>query len=168
MSDGYVKNLKRGIVLVFIANLINLIISLMNGFILPKYLSVETYASIKTYQLYGNYIGVLVLGYADGLYLKYGGMKMRSIPDNEINICRTNLLLFQGLLTIVFVTIGWYIDDKVLLITALTIIPVNVASAFKNILQATGEFKAYSRIMNYSSVLTFIVTIILLFIVRTD
>ena len=168
MSDGYVKNLKRGIVLVFIANLINLIISLMNGFILPKYLSVETYASIKTYQLYGNYIGVLVLGYADGLYLKYGGMKMRSIPDNEINICRTNLLMFQGLLTIVFVTIGWYIDDKVLLITALTIIPVNVASAFKNILQATGEFKAYSRIMNYSSVLTFIVTIILLFIVRTD
>lgn len=96
MSDSYVKNLQRGIVLVFIANLINLIISLMNGFILPKYLSVETYASIRTYQLYGNYIGVLALGYADGLYLKYGGMKMCGIPNDEINICRTNLLIFQG------------------------------------------------------------------------
>lgn len=168
MSDSYVKKLQRGIVLVFIANLINLIISLMNGFILPKYLSVETYASIKTYQLYGNYIGVLALGYADGLYLKYGGMKMRGIPNDEINICRTNLLIFQGIITIIFVSIGWCINDIILMITSLTIIPVNVAAAFKNILQATGEFKVYSRIMNYSSVLTFVVTIILLFIVRTD
>lgn len=168
MSENYTENLKKGIVLVFIANLINLIISLMNGFILPKYLSVETYASIKTYQLYANYIGVLAFGYADGLYLKYGGVKIHSIPNDEINICRTNLLLFQGIMTILVVLIGWLVNDIVLIITALTIIPVNVAAAFKNILQATGEFKSYSRIMNYSSILTFVATMILLFGIRTD
>lgn len=168
MSENYTENLKKGIVLVFIANLINLIISLMNGFILPKYLSVETYASIKTYHLYANYIGVLALGYADGLYLKYGGVKMRNIPNDEINISRTNLLLFQGIMTIIVALIGWLVNDTVLIITALTVIPVNVAAAFKNILQATGEFKSYSRIMNYSSILTFVATMILLFGIRTD
>ena len=168
MSENYNENLKKGIVLVFVANLINLIISLMNGFILPKYLSVETYASIKTYQLYANYIGVLALGYADGLYLKYGGVKMRNIPNSEVNISRTNMFLLQSIMTIAFALIGYFVHDKVLIITALTIIPVNIAATFKNILQATGEFKAYSRIMNYGSVLTFVATMILLFVVKTD
>lgn len=72
MSENGTDKLKKGLVLVFIANAINLCISLINGFVLPKYLSVETYADIKTYQLYSNYIGVLALGYCDGLYLKYG------------------------------------------------------------------------------------------------
>jgi O-antigen/teichoic acid export membrane protein len=168
MSENYNENLKKGIVLVFIANLINLVISLMNGFILPKYLSVETYASIKTYQLYANYIGVLALGYADGLYLKYGGVKMRSIPNREVNISRTNMFLLQSIMTIAFALIGYFVHDKVLIITALTIIPVNIAATFKNILQATGEFKAYSRIMNYGSILTFAATMFLLFVIKTD
>lgn len=168
MAENYAKNLKKGIVLVFFANLVNLIISLISGFILPKYLSVETYADIKTYQLYTNYIGVLAFGYADGLYLKYGGLKISDLPNDEINICRTNLFIFQGLMTMIFVIVGWLINDKVLLITALTIIPVNITAAFKNILQAIGEFKVYSRIMNYSSILTFVATMILLFAIQTD
>lgn len=154
--------------MVFIANLINLGISLINGFILPKYLSVDTYASIKTYQLYANYIGVLALGYTDGLYLKYGGVKMKDIPNSEINVCRTNLFLFQGIISVAFVVIGCFINDKVLIITTITIIPVNIAAAFKNILQATGEFRIYSKIMNYGAILTFLVTMVLLFILHTE
>ena len=48
MADKGSENLKKGIILVFMANLINLVISLLNGFILPKYLAVDTYADIKT------------------------------------------------------------------------------------------------------------------------
>lgn len=166
--DNYRDNLKKGIVLIFIANIINLVISLMNGFILPKHLSIDTYAGIKTYQLYANYIGVLTLGYADGLYLKYGGLKMREISNCEINVCRTNLFFFQGVMTIIFATMGYFIGDVVLAITALTIVPVNIAAAFKNILQATGEFRAYSRIMNYGSILTLVVTMILLFVFHAE
>ena len=39
--------LKKGIMYVFIANIINLVISLITGFVLPKLLSIETYANIK-------------------------------------------------------------------------------------------------------------------------
>ena len=168
MSDRINDNLKKGIVLVFIANLINLIISLMNGFILPKYLSVETYASIKTYQLYANYIGVLTIGYADGLYLKYGGARIGDIPNREINVCRTNTFILQAIMTVAFVIVGIIIQDHVLIITALSIIPVNIAATFKSILQATGEFRSYSRIMNFGSIFTFAMTIFLLFVIKTD
>ena len=167
-KNDYSENLKKGIVLVFAANLINLVISLVNGFVLPRYLSIETYADIKTYQLYSNYIGVLALGYADGLYLKYGGINLHNVPNNDINICRTNLLISQGIMCVLFTIIGFIIHDKIFLVAALTIVPVNIASAFKNILQATGEFKSYSRILNYTSILTFIGTMFLLFVVSID
>lgn len=168
MAGNSSDNLKKGIVLVFAANLINLMISLVNGFILPKYLSVDTYAGIKTYQLYGNYIGVLVLGYSDGLYLKYGGKQINSIPNKEINVCRSNLIVFQGIMMLIFAVLGFISQDYILMIASLTLIPVNIAATFKSILQATGEFKAYSGIMNYTSILTFLGTMTLLFIFKID
>lgn len=168
MSNQYSNNLKKGILLVFFANFINLIISLINGFILPKYLSIDIYASIKTYQLYSIYIGILALGYSDGLYLKFGGARISDITDLEINICRTNLLLFQGAMSVIVIAIGLIIHDKLLVIAAFTVIPVNIATTFKNILQATGEFKAYSSIMNYTSLITFFGMMILLFVVRIN
>ncbi|WP_036609247.1 hypothetical protein [Oribacterium sp. P6A1] len=161
-------NLKRGIALVFIANAINLCISLINGFVLPKYLSVESFADIKTYHLYANYIGVLALGYPDGLYLQYGGKKISDVGSNGFNECRSNLIVLQTIITVIGVVFGWVTGNSILLVTAISIIPVNLVSSYKNIYQATGEFKSYSRILNYTSILVFVGTMILLFIKRTD
>lgn len=67
------QNYEKGILIVLCANLINMFISLVTNFILPRYLSIEAYATIKTFQLYVSYIGLFHLGYSDGLYLRYGG-----------------------------------------------------------------------------------------------
>lgn len=161
-------NLKRGIAVVFIANAINLCISLINGFVLPKYLSVESYADIKTYHLYANYIGVLALGYSDGLYLLYGGKRITDVGSDGFNVCRSNLVVLQVMMTVIGVTFGLATGNYILLVTATSILPVNLVSAYKNIFQATGEFKSYSRILNYTSFFVFVGSMILLFGVRTD
>ena len=44
------KSLKRGMISVFIANLVSLVFSLLTNFILPRFLSVDSYSGIKTYQ----------------------------------------------------------------------------------------------------------------------
>ena len=162
------ENLKRGILLVFVANAINLCISLVNGFVLPKYLSIEAYADIKTYHLYANYIGVLVFGYSDGLYLTCGGKSMADIGAGGLNTCRSNLLLFQGIITAFGLAAGLITGDYILLITATSILPVNVVATYKSIFQATGEFGLYSRILNYTSILNFAGAMVLLFGFRTD
>lgn len=167
-SNSASDNLKKGIILVFLANAINLVISLVNGFVLPKYLSVETYADIKTYQLYANYIAVLVLGYSDGLYLSYGGKRFTDLGHNAINTCRSNLLLFQGTVSAIMIGIACFLGNKILLVTAISIIPVNIAATYKSIFQATGEFKSYSKILNYTSILTFVGSMVLLFIFKSD
>ena len=162
------ENLKRGIALVFIANAINLCISLVNGFVMPKYLSLEAYADIKTYHLYANYIGVLALGYSDGLYLLYGGRKISEVGTAGINTCRSNLILLQSFMTVLGILSGLATGNYILLITATSILPVNLVSAYKNIFQATGEFGAYSRILNYTSIMVFAGSMVLLFGFRTD
>ena len=65
MEQKNASKIKKGMLLIFGANIINLIISAINTFVLPKYLSVETYAATRTYYLYVSYTGILALGYAD-------------------------------------------------------------------------------------------------------
>lgn len=83
----------KGILQVILANVVNLIISVGNGFLLPKFLSVESYAALKTFLLYTSYIGVLHFGYVDGIYMKYGGREISAINieefTNEKEFCLT-------------------------------------------------------------------------------
>lgn len=65
--------MKQGMFWILIANIINFVINIINSFVLPKFLSVDIYVDIKTYTLYIGYAGFLSLGFADGMYLKYGG-----------------------------------------------------------------------------------------------
>ena len=53
-------NLKKGIFSVFSANVINMIFKVLTSLLLPKYLSIDAYAQIKTYELYLNYVGFLL------------------------------------------------------------------------------------------------------------
>ena len=55
------------------SNLISLVISMIVTFIVPKQLGVENYGYFQLYMLYANFTGFLHLGWADGLFLRYGG-----------------------------------------------------------------------------------------------
>ena len=82
--------MQKGIVAVLIANLVNVAFSLATNFLLPKYLSIESYAGIKEFQLYVSYVGLFHLGFVDGIYLKYGGKTLGKDVDKEsfLRICQ--------------------------------------------------------------------------------
>ena len=162
MEQKHSRNIKKGMLLIFGANIINLIISAINTFVLPKYLSVETYAATRTYYLYVSYTGILALGYADGLYLKYGGMRIADVPEKGINTARTNSLILQGVMTAICLLAGFLTGDWIFMIAAAAVIPSNITDVIKNIFQATGEFGAYSKAINYRPALILIATMLLL------
>lgn len=160
--------LSRGILQVITANIINLIISIGNGFLLPKFLSVESYAALKTFLLYVSYIGVLHLGYIDGIYIKYGGKAISEIPAEEFSYEKKVLVLFQLGMMLPFILIACYLKDGCLLFAAISVLPINMVSFYKFVYQATGEFKQYRYITNLSSILIFVLNSVLLFIVKTN
>ncbi len=162
------NNLSKGITVIFSANVINMIFNILTSFLLPKYLSVETYASIKTFQLYTTYIGVLALGYADGTYLRFGGRELSGIDKGELSIDLSTLRIILLLESLILVPAAWLSGDRVLFCVSLTVLSMNMTGYYKNLYQAVGEFKRYGFILTASSVSAFVVNMILLFVVKTD
>ena len=73
--------MKKGILQIFISNVIFLICGMINNFVLPKFLSVEAYAGIKSYMLYIGYAYFLAFGFIEGMFLKYGGKTIKDVKQ---------------------------------------------------------------------------------------
>lgn len=162
------NNLKKGIVQILIANVLNMAFSIGTNFLLPKYLSIESYSQIKTYQLYLTYVAVLHFGYNDGMYLKFGGKDINEIDEKVLDENISTLKIFQLVMMIACVLVSLFVKDNALLMASIAILPQNIIAYYKNFYQATGEFKKYSRTMNLTTGLTFVINFVLLFLVRTD
>lgn len=162
------KRLQKGIFAVLIANVINVFFSLATNFLLPKYLSVESYAGIKTFQLYVSYVGLLHFGFVDGMYLKYGGKELGHKVDKEYSVNISTMRIFQLFVTLTVLIVAVLSKDIILIFFAIFILPQNMNNYFKYLYQATGEFCLYGRVMNMTTISTFVLNMILLFVVRTD
>lgn len=158
--------LKKGILVIFKANIISLLFNLLTSFLLPKYLTVDSYAAIKTFQLYVTYVGLFHLGYADGMYLKYGGICAAKIDSEGLKSDIDTLIVFQLVVTCVTVAISSVLRDWIWFAFSLSIFPLNVASYYKLLFQATGEFERYGKITNITTFFTFAINMLLLFVAQ--
>lgn len=162
------NKLKTGMISILLANIINLAVSLITSFILPKYLSIESYSAIKTYQLISSYIALLCLGYVDGMFLKYGGKDITTINKSDLNINLSTYRVLQGVITFIAIIISLVLRNRILLACAISILPLNLIGYFRYLFQSVGEFKKYSIIMYLTTILTFAANLLLLFIAKTD
>lgn len=157
-------SLKRGITIIFGANILNMIFQVLTNFLLPKYLGVDCYAEIKAFQLVVSYSGVLHLGYVDGMYLKYGGKKIDETNRMALKTDLITFLMFQFALLCGLLTIAGSLKDTTLMFEVLAVFPLNITSCIALLFQATGEFESYARITNFTTILMFAVNICLLLV----
>ena len=160
--------LKRGIIKVLFANVLNMAFSIGTNFLLPKYLSMDSYAQIKTYQLLISYAAILQLGYSDGMYLYFGGKQLKDIPADDLQKSISTAWVFQGAITVISVIGALIVGDPVVLVAAMAILPQNILAYYKNLFQAVGIFEKYNKLMNYTTGLTFLVNVLLLFVFQSD
>lgn len=161
-------SIKKGLLYVLIANLINLGFNLIINFVLPKELSVESYATLKTFQLYVSYAGLFHFGFVDGMYLKYGGKNVQDIRGDDLRTNLSTLRFFEIAVTIFCVFVAIFLKQEVLAFFALSILPLNLANYFKQLYQATGEFSLYGKIMNANTILIFFANMMWVFLFKTD
>lgn len=161
---GKKVSLKRGIAVIFGANILNLLFNLLTNFLLPKYLSVDCYAEIKTFQLYISYAGILHFGYEDGMYIKYGGCSLKDIESKGLKADLNTLVSFQLLLTFFLLTGSIAVGNVVWIACSLAIFPLNVACYYTLLFQASGEFEIYAKVSNVTTIITFTANMVLLFL----
>lgn len=162
------KKLKKGILVVLIANIVNVFFSLATNFLLPKYLSIESYAGIKEFQLYVSYVGLFHLGFVDGIYLKYGGKKLDKKVDSEFYVDMSTMCIFQIVITFGVLVVAIILRNYILFFFAISILPQNMSNYFKFLYQAMGEFTLYGKAMNLSTISSFVLNMVLLFLIRID
>ena len=160
--------MKKGIIYLLFANLIYLILSILNSFLLPKFLSIDSYAIIKTYTLYIGYAGFLSLGYADGMYLRYGGENIEKIEKREFGSNFKSYVLLEIIVSLICFFISLISRDFVIMSFAIGSFFINIIGYYKNLYQAVGEYKLYGKALNYQTILMFIMNIFLMLVIKTD
>ncbi|KXY37749.1 hypothetical protein AT269_06030 [Bacillus cereus] len=161
-------NFKKDFIRVLNVNVLNLLIGIVTGFLLPAFLPIDQYAYLKTFTLYLTYVGLLHFGYIDGLFLKYGGEQKKNIDLRVLKGENLFFLYFQIVITSILLVIGIYLRNYIYIGIALCILPINIQSLFKFFYQAIGEFKVYSRITLLAPSITFIFNLCLIFYFQVD
>lgn len=162
------NKLSRGIAQVLLANFINLAISFCNGFIIPKYLSIPSYAQYKTFLLYTSYVGILHFGFIDGVYIRYGGKNLEDINRKDFSNLHKVLLVSQVAVTGVGLTASLFIKDIYFVLAMACVLPVNMLMFYRMVYQAVGKFDGYRRILNSQAIGVFVVQMIALLAARID
>lgn len=165
MKNGN-ESIKKGIVVIFAANIINLCISLIRNFIIPKYLPVNTYADIKLYQLINSYGGLIALGYIDGVHIRYGGKNIDEIDRDSFVKNLSTFRIMELLIILLVVMVGVIDRNYIIIFSAFSVLAINITGYYSSFFQATGLFSYYTKILNASSIMLFIMNMVLLFLVK--
>lgn len=139
------KQEKREVAFAVFSNLFTLITSVFLGFIVPKFLSVDSYALYKTFALYSGFVGFFHFGFINGVYLKYGNLEYEQLPQKKFAgfswVLFLSQLIIQGILTIVlFSIIGYSSFSSPFFYVIINIVLINLNSFFTHINQFTKRF----------------------------
>jgi len=137
---------------------------IVTSFLIPKFLGIEQYSMLKTYTFFANYIPVLQLGIADGMYLKYGGVEYTSIDRRKLKTELVFLTILQAAFSLILLIFSLSINDQAVLLVSVSVVPSNIINVFRLLFQATGRFRQYSRVLLLDSILRVISTVILIFV----
>lgn len=160
--------LKKDLFKVFNSNVINVIAGVINGFLVPEFLSIDQFASYKTFSLYIGYVGILHFGFNDGVYIKYGGKEESEIDIKRLKGEHKFLVYFQLAITIIAILLGLILYDPILIAFAAAILPMNIQSLYQFIYQALGKFSIYTKIVILSPNLMLFLNLFLIYVLKLD
>lgn len=153
----------KNIIKVFTSNGVIAMIGLINSLLFPVILTTEDYASYQEYLLYLSYINICHLGIASGMFLNYAGKNYEDTEKSQYKSEIHLIIIILTFFTIIGLIIAEISSNKLLLFTALSIVPHCVIASFQALYQAWGRFTAYS-IINALPKLLFSIATILLFL----
>ena len=91
-----------------LANGTNTLVSMVLVLFVPKVLGVTEYAYWQLYLFYASYVGFFHLGWADGVYLKFGGKEYESLDKQYFNTQFWLLTFAEVILACVICTISLF------------------------------------------------------------
>lgn len=148
---------------VILVDFLGLLVGILNGFLLPKFIELDQYAMIKTFSLYISYSGVFHIGFSDGLYIMLGGKSADELKQGKIKaylhaLIKILLLTIGGLALISF----FITKDIIFRLFILYTIPFQITLFQSLLLRATGQFEKYVKIRVFLNIINLLSTILII------
>lgn len=152
--------------LTLLSSLVSLLTSAIIVLIIPKLIGVREYGFWQFYNLLASYVGVIPIGWIDGMFLKLGGKRYRELEKGKLKTEFIVFMIAMGVISLIVLFYGLFISiGKYRFITiglGLTIFVYDVRTFISFVLQATNRITENAIITFISSILYLIFTIILL------
>lgn len=151
-----------------ISNITSLLISTLITFIIPKQLGSESYGYFQLYIFYTSYTGFLHFGWADGLFLRYGGEYYDKLDKRKFS---GQFWLYSGVevaFGLLICLAGYTLaspQDKaiVLALTGISVFLLLPRTLLQYILQGTNRIKEYATLTVLEKVVYITVVVLSLF-----
>ncbi|MGM7702961.1 lipopolysaccharide biosynthesis protein [Pseudalkalibacillus sp. Hm43] len=143
------KRSTKDFIRVLFSNGLGLLLGMVITFLLPIKLSVEEYGYWQLYFFYSGYVGLFMIGFADGIHLRYAGIDYNAL-DKGLFRTYFRIVLFLSMIMAFFLIsfIAITIDDPdrafVLVFVCLNIILFNINGFFIHVNQISSRFNYYS------------------------
>lgn len=115
--------------------------------IIPKFIGVHEYGLWQLFIFYSGYVGILHLGWADGLFLRRGGQSDTDVDVASISAETVMFIIFNLLIGLLIVSFGVLVANAYLYIVialGITVIVANTRTWITMILQSFGNFRGYA------------------------
>ena len=161
------KQERKDVAFAVFSNLFALLTSVCLGFIVPKYVSMDSYSLYKTFALYSGFVGFFHFGFINGIYLKYGNLSYDELPKNRFAgfslILFISQLIVQGILFLVLLLIkGSETFTSPFFFVIVNIFFINLNSYFMHVNQFTKRFRVDALILLLQNVVLLLGTLSLL------
>jgi len=163
------KGILKSFSYAFFSNIISFGVSGLITLIVPKFITIESYGYFQVYIFYLTYIGIMSLGWIDGIVLRYGGAYYEDLNKGLFN---GQFRLFSGmefLIGLIMIAVSLYVfgmsnDGYIYIFLGLTVVLSLPCSFFRYLLQAVNKIEQFSRNMVLDRGLYFCFTIMALVI----
>lgn len=133
-----------------LANGVNTLISLVLVLFVPKVLGVKEYSYWQLYLFYASYVGFFHFGWADGVYLRFGGKRYKDLDKSYFHT-QFWMLTFMEILIAVLISIFaiLFVNDGnkeiTLIATGLCCIAQLPRTFLQYVLQSTDKIANYAK-----------------------
>lgn len=147
------------------SNMVSFLVSAIVTFLVPKQLGIESYGYFQLYLFYTGYTGFLHFGWADGVFLRYGGAYYNDLDKAKLSgqfwlyTCLETLI---GL-SICAISIIWLSPGEksiVLMLTGISVIFLLPRTLLQYLLQCTNRIKNYA-VLNIVEKTVYIIIVIM-------
>jgi len=163
--------LLKNISYTFSSNILNVLVSILVILVIPKFIGVYEYGLWQLFIFYFGYVGVLHLGWADGLFLRRGGQKVEDINIGSI-MAETILFISYNIilgLSIYIYGLCFSTGDSFIIETlGIAVIVANIRTWITMILQSVGDFKGYAVNLSVQSIVYLALIIVILLLGLAD